>query len=179
MNRTFARYALGLIMLLSLAACGTPAQTTGQTGDTPAASPSPSAVAQGSQTPKIAADATLLTVRTRGGMCPNGGCWSEHQIKADGSYQVSNYTGAQKNGTLDPAEAAKLTQLIAESDFNQIKAQPFTGTCPIAFDGMEFVYTFQTMSGPVEIASCETGIDENSPLFQQIASLLTTIDQNQ
>lgn len=178
MNRSFARYAVGLIMLLSLAACGTPDQPTGQTGDMPAASPSASAAAPGSGTPKIAADATLLTIRTRGGMCP-GGCWSEQQIKADGSYVASDYTGMQKNGTLDPAEAAKLTQLIAESDLNQIKAQPFTGTCPIAFDGLEFVYTFQTMSGPVEIASCESGIDERSPLFQQIASILATINQNQ
>lgn len=177
MNRTFARYAAGLIMLLSLAACGTPAPSTGQTGDTPAASPSASASAQGSQTPKIGATDTLLTVRTQGGMCPNNGCSSEKQIKADGSYQVLDGTGAQKDGMLDPAEVAKLTELIAAADFDEIKSRPFTGTCPIIFDGVELIYTFQTLSGPVEIASCQTGIDENSPLFQHVAALLATIDQ--
>lgn len=166
MYRIINRLLLGLFALLTLAACGAAAQPPTQTGDQPA-----------SPAPKIGAQDTILTVRAEGGMCPNGGCWSEKQIKADGSFTSSDFTGATKNGTLDAAKVAELTQQIADTDFAQLKAQPFTGTCPLAFDGQELIYTFQTLSGPETIASCKVGIDETSPLFQNIAGLLEVINQ--
>ena len=112
-------------------------------------------------------------------MCINGGCWSEKQIKADGSFTAADSTGAQTNGTLGADKVAELTQQIAATDFEQVKAQPFTGTCPIAFDGQEYTYTFQTLSGPQTIASCTVAIDENSPLFQTIAGLVEVMNQAQ
>ncbi len=111
------------------------------------------------------------------GTACNGGCWSEKQIKADGSFTAADSTGAQAAGTLDAAKVAELTQQIAAADFEQLKAQPFTGTCPLAFDGQEFIYTFQTLSGPQTIATCTVGIDENSPLFQTIAGLIEGMNQ--
>jgi hypothetical protein len=155
MYRTITRFTFGLLALLTLAACG---------------------VAQTS-TPKIGAQGTLLTIRAEGGMCPNGGCWSEQQIKADGSFTVTDYTGTTKNGTLDAAQVAELTQQIAATDFEQVKSQPFTGTCPLAFDGQELIYTFQTLSGPETIASCKVGIDENSALFANVAGLVEVMNQ--
>ncbi len=111
------------------------------------------------------------------GTACNGGCWSEKQIKADGSFTAADSTGAQAAGTLGAAKVAELTQQIAAADFEQLKAQPFTGTCPLAFDGQEYIYTFQTVSGPQTIGSCKVGIDENSPLFQTIAGSIEVMNQ--
>lgn len=171
MYRPMTRFALGLLTLLTLAACGVAAQPTAQTDTTPVASPA------GSPAPKIGANAPILTIRTRGGMCVNGECWSEKQINVDGSFTAADSTGAKTQGSLDAARVAELTQQIAATDFDQLKAQPFTGTCPIAYDGQEYVYTFQTMSGQQVIESCAVGIDENSPLFQNIAGLIEVINQ--
>ncbi len=177
MYRVMTRFALGLLTLLTLAACGVAEQPTAQSINTPVASPSASPSPHASVEPKIGAHDTILTIRTRGGMCMNGECWSEKQIKADGSFTAAEGTGAQKTGTLDAAKVAELPQQIAATDFEQIKAQPFTGTCPIAYDGQEYIYTFQTLSGPQTIESCTVQIDENSPLFQNIAGLIEVMNQ--
>jgi hypothetical protein len=171
MYRIMIRFTAGLLTLFTLAACGVAPQQTAQSSNPPVVSPSASPAS------KIGAQDTLLTIRAEGGMCPNGGCWSEKQIKADGSYTATDFTGTNKNGTLDAAKVVDLTQQIADTDFEQIKSQPFTGTCPLAFDGQELIYTFQTLSGPQTIASCKVGIDENSPLFQNIAGLIEVMNQ--
>ena len=173
MYRIMIRFALGLLTLLWLAACGVAARPTAQSITTPVARPAPDSTAA----PKLGAQDTLLTIRTEGGMCVNGGCWSETQIKADGAFTAADNTGAQTSGTLDAAHVAALTQQIAATDFEQIKSQPFTGTCPRAFDGQEHIYTFQTVSGPQTIASCKVAIDANSPLFQTIAGLMEVMQQ--
>lgn len=177
MYRNMTRFVLGLLTVLTLAACGVAPQPAAQTGTTPTISPSTSPAPDASTSPKIGAQAPILTIRTRGGMCVNGECSSEKQINADGSFTAADSTGAQTHGTLDPAKVAELTQQIADADFAQIKAQPFTGTCPIAYDGQEYIYTFHTMSGPQTIESCAVGIDENSPLFQTVAGLVAVMNQ--
>ena len=177
MDRILTRVALSLLTLLILAACGVGEQPTAQTNATLVASPSGSPTPPASTDPKIGAHTTILTIRTRGGMCVNGACWSETQIKADGSFTAADSTGAQTNGTLDGAKVAELTQQIAATDFALLKAQPFTGTCPIAYDGQEYIYTFQTAGGPQTLASCTVEIYENSPLFQTVASLIEVMKQ--
>ena len=177
MKRQIGQCILGLIVLLSLVACGGAAQPVAQSSDAPVASASANPSPPSTGKPKIGATGTILTIRANGGMCPNGGCWSEKQINADGAYRATDGTGAQKEGTLDPARVAELTQLIAATNFAEIRARPFTGTCPIAFDGQELVYTFQTLSGPETIASCTVAIDENSPLFKNITGLLDAMNQ--
>ena len=170
MDRTMLRFALGLLTLLMLAGC---LEFRRQPTAQPVASPSPDSSAQ----PKIGEHATLLTVRAEGGHCMNGGCWSEQQINVDGTFTATDSAGANKKGTVDAATVAELTQQIAATDFEQLKAQPFTGTCPLAFDGQEFIYTFQTLSGPQTIASCTVAIDEHSPLFQTIAGVMAEMEQ--
>lgn len=177
MTHAFAQYALCLITLLSLAACGVAEPPAAQTSATPIATTSAGANSQSAATPKIGSTDTLLTIRTRGGLCRYGPCWSEKYIRADGSYHATDGTGAQKDGTLDDAKVAELMQLIAAANFDEIRSQPFTGTCPTASDGQELIYTFQTPSGEETIASCEIAIDANSPLFQHIAALLDTLNQ--
>jgi hypothetical protein len=163
MYRIMIRFTLALLTLLTLAACGVPAQPIAETIATPVANPAK---------PKIGAYDTLLTIRAEGGLCMDGGCWSENQIKADGSFTVADNTGAQTTGALGAAAVAELTQQMAATDFEQLKAQPFTGTCPLASDGQEYTYTFQTLSGPQTLASCSVEIDQNNPLFQTVDGLL-------
>jgi hypothetical protein len=177
MHRIMTRCACGLLTLVMLAACGVAAPPTAETSNPPLASPSASSAPHASTAPKIGAHDTILTIRTQGGMCVNGACWSEKYINADGSFTATDGTGAQTHGTLDAAKVAELAQQIAATDFAQLKAQPFTGTCPIAYDGQEYIYTFSTLSGPQTIASCAVAIDENSPLFQHIAGLIAVINQ--
>lgn len=176
MKRQIAQCILGLIVLLILAACGA-AQPVVQRSAAPVASASANPSPPSTGKPKIGATGTILTIRTNGGLCRSGTCWSEKQIRADGTDHAADGTGAQKNGTLDPAQVAELTQLIAVANFDEIRAQPFTGTCPIAYDGQELIYTFQTLSGPQTIASCTVGIDKNSPLFKHIAMLIDVMNQ--
>ena len=167
MYRNITRFVLGLLTLITLAACGVTAQPNTQTSNQPVASP----------VPKFGAQDPILTIRAEGGHCINGGCWSEKQIKADGSWTATDSTGVNKQGTLDAATVAELTQQIAATDFAQIKTQPFTGTCPLAFDGQELIYTFPTVSGPETLASCKVGIDEQSTLFQNIAGLIEVMNE--
>jgi hypothetical protein len=161
MYRITIHLALGLLTLLTLAACGIAAQS----------------VAGPSADPKLGQHAPLLTIRAEGGHCVTGGCWSEQQINVDGTFTATDSTGATKSGTVDAVTVAELTQQIAVTNFAELKAQPFTGTCPIVFDGQEYSYTFQTLSGPQTIASCQVEIDENSPLFQTIAGLIEVMNQ--
>ena len=172
MKHSFTRYIVALVALVALAACGAPATLT---ATQPASSPRPAA--QTPDKPKIAANGTILTITTSGGHCVYGGCSSEIQIRADGSYHIKDGSGAERDGTLDAKEGAALTQQIAAADFEALRAQPFTGTCPIAYDGQELTYTFQTQSGSQTLASCQVAIDETSPLFVQVAGMVAAINQ--
>ncbi len=190
MKRPLARYIVGLIVMLSLVACGAAEQlatqlnsmatasTTTQTDTSPPLATSTAATettAIGSL--KLASTDPILTIRTSGGHCRYGLCWSEKQIRADGAYHTADGTGAEKNGTFEEAQIAELTQLIAATDFEELASRPFTGTCPTAYDGQEFIYTFHTMSGENMIASCKVAIDESSPLFKHITTLVDVMGQ--
>jgi hypothetical protein len=75
-------------------------------------------------------------------------------------------------GAVPAADVAGLTELIATTDFAAIRAHPFTGTCPVAFDGQEVVYEFTTTSGIERIESCVTEVDPDHPLFEAVAGVL-------
>ena len=68
---------------------------------------------------------------------------------------------------------ATLTAAIAATDFAAIKSKPFTGECPIAFDGQELIFEFATSArARSAIASCEVDIDWGHPLFIAVAAAL-------
>jgi hypothetical protein len=68
-----------------------------------------------------------------------------------------------------------LTTEIAQADFLALKSRPFTGTCPIAFDGQETIYTFATASGSERIATCEVDVDPAAPLFVAVGAVLAGV----
>ncbi|MNT91347.1 hypothetical protein D3C72_2324260 [compost metagenome] len=67
---------------------------------------------------------------------------------------------------------AALVREIEKADFAAIQAVPFTGTCPIAYDGQELIYTFHLAGAPRTIASCKVQIDHGSALFKAVDQVL-------
>jgi hypothetical protein len=116
----------------------------------------------------------LVTVETRGGECPDGACGSIIVIESDGRVHATAPVAAEL-GTLPAVLLEGLATEIAKADFASIKSRPFMGTCPVAFDGQETVYTFATSSGFERIATCEVAIDPSAPLFVAVSAALQAV----
>ena len=109
----------------------------------------------------------LVTVTTRGGECPQGACGSTLVVERDGRLRQT----APENvviGQVSPEALAALDGAIKSADFAVIRSRPFTGECPVNFDGQEVIYEFGAPSGVERIASCETEIDMDHPLFRAV-----------
>lgn len=112
---------------------------------------------------------TLLSIVHRGGLCPQGEqCSSEKTVDTTGSVKEEK----KEVKKLSSDQVKQLQKVINETDFATIKKQPFTGTCPIAFDGQEVIYTFKTPQGSEVLESCKYTIDPNLPLFQFIEATI-------
>jgi len=109
-------------------------------------------------------------------MCPNGPCGSLVTIDSDGSVHQVRPT-AEDLGTIPSAELDALTVEIEQANFPLIESRPFTGTCPIAYDGQETIYVFPVGQGTgfERIASCEIAIDLNHPLFAAVTAALAAV----
>ena len=114
----------------------------------------------------------LVTVEMRGGLCADGAaCDNSVFLDRDGKVHSSakppndlGIVGAEKMDALSVA--------IAATDFASLRAKPFTGECPIAFDGQELIFEFATIGGTQRLASCEVDIDWGHPLFLAVAGAL-------
>jgi hypothetical protein len=117
-----------------------------------------------------------VIVETRGGECPQGACGSTIAIEPDGRVHA---TAPERTdlGTLPRATLEALVTEIEKADFAELKSHPFTGTCPVAFDGQETVYTFTTGFGPERIASCEFVVEPTSPLFVAVSAAVASARQ--
>jgi hypothetical protein len=79
-------------------------------------------------------------------------------------------------GQVPPDLLAGLHGAIKTANYDAIRAVPFTGECPTAFDGQEWVYEFGGPRGVERIASCETEIDPASPVFAATTAALVAVD---
>lgn len=125
--------------------------------------------------PNLAAALTggpLMRVSYSGGMCRGGGCSSSLAFERDGSYTSTSGQDKPTKGKVPKADIDALAAEIARADFGKIKAVKFTGTCPTAYDGSEVTYTFLTLLGTQEVASCQVAIDKDSPLFKAAAKVV-------
>jgi hypothetical protein len=167
------RHAHGLVLAGCLAAVAVLAGACAQAASTPVAVSSPVVVASpapiASPTPEPAG--TLLTVGTRGGLCADGPCGSTIVVERDGRIREAAKP-PNEIGLVSAAALAALEDAIAKTDFAELKSHPFTGTCPVAFDGQEIVYEFAAPDGVERIASCEVEIDAASPLFRAVSAAL-------
>ena len=118
-----------------------------------------------------AAVGPLMTVTTRGGECPEGPCGSTLAIERDGRLlQIA--PESLVIGQVPPETLAALDAMIKATDFAVIRARPFTGECPVNFDGQEVIYEFGAPGKVERIASCETEIDPDHPLFVAVQAAL-------
>ena len=141
--------ALSLILLATLVGCGSDPSTT----------PAP--------------EGAMMAVITRGGMCPAGACENTILVERDGLVHLAAKPPNQL-GVVPAEELSALEQQISTVDYDELRSHPFTGTCPTAFDGQEFVYEFNAPAGIERIESCQTAVDYSSPLFSAVAAAIGT-----
>ena len=67
---------------------------------------------------------------------------------------------------------AALAAAIQATDFAALRARPFTGECPTAFDGQELIFEFSVGTGTQRLASCDVDIDWGQPLFVAVGVAL-------
>ena len=113
----------------------------------------------------------LLTVRVHGGMCMDGACDNTIVLERDGRVHDTDPPDTDL-GRVDNAAMAALTGAMGSADFTALKARPFTGECPVAFDGQELVFTFNPPGISHTLASCEVEIDWSNPLFVAVGAAL-------
>jgi hypothetical protein len=82
---------------------------------------------------------------------------------------------AAELGTARPDILLALEAAIDAADFDAIRSVPFTGECPVNFDGQEQIFEFSTADGIERIASCETEVDPAHPLFATVEALLANL----
>ncbi len=135
-----------------------------------AAAPSPA----GSATPDASAPPAgpLVTLEVRGGECPEGACGGTTAVERDGRVHVTAPAPSEIGVVPRDALAALIVE-IEQADFEALAARPFTGECPVNFDGQEFIYTFATVAGEHRLASCEVEIDPEDPLFVAVNAAIS------
>jgi hypothetical protein len=118
----------------------------------------------------------LVTIETRGGMCPNGPCGSLVTIDSDGAVHQVRPTDLV-SGQVPPQLLEELRGEIDRANFPLIESRPFIDTCPTAYDGQETIYVFTVGqgTGSERIATCEVSIDPNHPLFRAVDAVLATV----
>lgn len=113
----------------------------------------------------------LVTVQVRGGMCPEGMCDTSVILERDGRVHAAAKP-PHDLGQVSADAYAALDLAIRSTDFAAMRARPFPGECPMAFDGQELVLEFSVGTSTERLASCETEIDWGSPLFVAVAGAL-------
>lgn len=118
-----------------------------------------------------AASGPLVTVELRGGHCINPPCGGKVVLERDGRVHPDDPAAADL-GTVPPEQIALISTAINATDFAVLKSRPFTGECPVNFDGQEVIYEFSAPTGIERIASCEVEVDMGAPLFVAVATAL-------
>jgi hypothetical protein len=176
MIRTFA---LAVVVVVAAAACSTaPLQSPSPTPSSsmpPSAEPTPSAEPSLSAEPSAESD-PLVVISLRGGECPEGLCQSTTVIERSGRVHRTAPEPTEL-GTARPDILEVLRLAMDGADFEAIRSVPFTGECPVNFDGQEAIFEFHTGDGIERIASCETEIDPTDPLFAALEALLEALPQ--
>jgi len=122
----------------------------------------------------VPAAGPLATVTVRGGECPEGACGGTTVIERDGRAHQTEPAAAEL-GKLPDDILVALDRTVRTTDFAVVRSRPFTGECPVAFDGQEFIYEFGAPGGVERIATCETEIDPNHPLFAAMSAALAAL----
>lgn len=110
----------------------------------------------------------LATVTYSGGLCEVGQpCESVVTIYQNGLVERDDQVITQ----LSHEQLVQLVNEMNGTDYEAIMTQPFTGTCPIVFDGSELTYTFYLSGSTQVLPSCTYDL-ENVPLTTQVRQLI-------
>ena len=113
----------------------------------------------------------LLSIETKGGECPSGLCTRLVNVEGDGRLHEV-IPKDQVIGRAPPALVDALQVEIERANYRLILSQPFTGTCPTAYDGQQLIYTFHVSTGDRTVDTCKVAIDPNHPLFVAVSAVL-------
>ena len=116
----------------------------------------------------------LVVVTVHGGECPEGACGGTTVIERNGRVHQTAPVAVEL-GALPPNVLTALDAAVKTTDFDALRARPFTGECPVNFDGQEFIYEFGAPGGTERIATCETEVDPNHPLFVAVTAALFSV----
>jgi hypothetical protein len=116
----------------------------------------------------------LLTLTVRGGECPEGACGNTTVIERDGRVHQTKPAAAEL-GQVPPDVLAALDAAIKTTDFAVIRSRPFTGECPVNFDGQEQIFEFGAPGGVERIATCESEVDMESPVFLAATQVMQSV----
>jgi|tagenome__1003787_1003787.scaffolds.fasta_scaffold20421922_1 hypothetical protein len=165
------RLLTALPLVVILAACQPAAPAARIVPSTAAVAPAGSASATNEPSAaaalSIAADAILVTVSVTGGECADGPCGAEFAIHRDGR------ADSPKGGptSIPAAAAGTIAMLASTTDWDAVRAMPFTGQCPTAYDGQKHVYAFPADTGDLLFDSCELDLS-GVPVFRAIDAAL-------
>lgn len=128
-------------------------------------------VSTNSQKPAPSQRTLVFKEEASGGLCTNGGCFSQTLVYSDGSYKAKN-NNSDKSGSVNKDLITALQNQIQKTDFALLSSVPFTGTCPSAYDGSEIAYTFYNSSGQATtLDSCKEKIDMTASIFKAVAGI--------
>ena len=113
----------------------------------------------------------LMTVVVTGGACAAPACATTIFVERDGRVHQAAKP-PNDLGTVPPDALAALDAAIKSADFVAIKAHPFTGQCPTAYDGQEIAFEFDAPGGTERISTCEVAVDWGQPLFVAVSTAL-------
>ena len=116
----------------------------------------------------------LVSVTVHGGECAGGPCGSTTVIERDGRVHQTAPVPAEL-GRIGGDVVTAIDAAVKTTDFDALRARKFTGECPMAYDGQEFIYEFGAPGGTERIATCETEIDPNDPLFVAVTAALASV----
>ncbi len=128
------------VLVLVLAACGDAAAPA-------ATSPPPTTIAPATAP---AFDAVIVEVHIGGGLCVDGPCSTTYTAYGKGRVQIN---GADSS----VIGAADLMALLGELVIGAGDLPPFNRTCPEAYDGPRYIYSFND----TEIDSCVSDVTDS------------------
>ena len=127
-------------------------------------SDAPTTAAQSPDAPVSSPPVTVVASRTAtGGLCVTGStCESVFTVSSDGTWAIGSDDQVQ-SGVLDAATLAAI--LDATTATTLPDAPPFTGTCPVAYDGQEVIYSWVDASNStISVSACDKAVPPNDPL---------------
>jgi hypothetical protein len=110
----------------------------------------------------------IVTVVRHGGLCVTGTECREVLRITDRTISAEGYAPRR----LAPGERRALLRAIRRLDLRSVRAHPFTGTCPTAYDGSESIYRFRGVAEP--LASCRYEL-KGVPAVKLTERLLSTL----